>query len=61
MGKAQVYSKKNVYNKIHKKKQFFKVDIEVLSVETHLQEMVYEDSRDTILSYLKEKVSVSTV
>jgi hypothetical protein len=33
----------------------------VLSVETHLQEMVYEGSRDTILSYLKEKVSKSSV
>jgi hypothetical protein len=41
--------------------KFFQVDIEVLSVETHLQEMVYEDSRDTILSYLKEKVSKSSV
>ncbi len=39
----------------------FQVDIEVLSVETHLQEMVYEGSRDTILSYLKEKVSKSSV
>jgi hypothetical protein len=40
---------------------YFQVDIEVLSVETHLQEMVYEDSRDTILSYLQEKVSKSSV